>query len=188
MEITRHNTFLEHIKDYHPTISFPSSKFQPTQEPHALSLHHPLQLFSSFSPIPTCHIITPIVAKGRKRRRITTTPQKKLVWKRQTQAKEEILDEEETSVSLSDILPLPWTSAMSFPKLTVLSTFPFKTRDHLSYPIPSPHPCIPPPPPPASIGYTVFAEKYEKFGKAGLIDGSGSWPDDLARNSVDETF
>ncbi|TFY51881.1 hypothetical protein EVJ58_g10328 [Rhodofomes roseus] len=87
-------------------------------------------------------------------------------------------DDDEESAPFDTLHLLDTKALPDFAKSIIVRRKPPEPVPQLSRP---PRVAIPPIPekaPPVSSGFGAFQEKYRELEKAGLIDGTGEWPDD----------
>lgn len=183
IQVSRNDTFEDHLKEDHNLTSIPLALLKQGQNLPSLSPPESLRPLSTLSPMPSCRIITPVIARGAQRRQHSVLPLAKIRWKKQLVKDVESDDEDDNPLSDFTKPSLVQTQQVS-QNVSVLPSFPYHLHEHLSQPFPSPHPCTPAPSPPVSIGYKVFIERYERLKNIGLVDGSGQWLDTVVEDPV----
>ncbi|RDX48247.1 hypothetical protein OH76DRAFT_1352794 [Lentinus brumalis] len=97
--------------------------------------------------------------------------------------------DEPESMPFADLDPQASTSYYSSPQNECLEWVAYKAPPEPALQISRPQPMIIPPvrekPPAPSIGYVAFAEKFAQLELAGIIDGTGQWPQDDSERDVE---
>ncbi len=180
---SRDDIYKNQFKEDNNLTSIPLTLLKQAQGLPLLSSPYPLQPLSTIFPIPTCCIVTPVIAKGAKRRQNLVLSQSKVRWKKQLV--KDIEENDEDGGPISDFVKSSLNWSLGIPQNgSIHPSFPYNFHEHLSHPFPSSHPCVPPSSPPISIGYKTFIERYERLKKIGLVDGSGNWLDSVVEDPV----
>lgn len=131
-------------------------------------------------PVPTQTVLMPPVARARQRERSSQAPTASQVRRNFNKMRGEGFigddDDEET-------IPFPTLAALRTEGMQEFTDFIMRSKPPEDIPPLSrpPRLTIPPVPEkvlPATMGFPAFKERFREMEKAGLIDGTGEWPED----------
>ena len=130
-------------------------------------------------PVPMYTLLCPPVHPAARGKTPTASQTNRRKWRRMnTQvAAAQDEEEEEPAIPLPDLPPVDLRGSPVVYDYVVRPSQP-ESWKQISRPQQVIHPAMPEKPPRPSIGYDAFAARFERLEQAGLMDGTGNWPEE----------